>query len=146
MGLKMKKYIIILLIFILSCCNSKKITYTKIDYEVIPETFEISFIKDNVKIPISISQETNDKIINLKTNDNKITFEYSDKNILTEIKQVKDYLEVNIISKTEEDNNFIFPNVEASNYYLPFGEGKNIPYDDKYWKEYLSKHNEYTVL
>ena len=67
MGLKMKKYIIILLIFILSCCNSKKITYTKIDYEVIPETFEISFIKDNVKIPISISQETNDKIINFLT-------------------------------------------------------------------------------
>ncbi|MEI0489329.1 glycoside hydrolase [Brachyspira pulli] len=142
----MKKYITILLLFILSCCNSKKINYTKIDYEVIPETFEISFIKDDIKIPISMGEKTNDKIINLTTNDNKITFEYSDKNILTEIKQVKDYLEVNIILKTEEDNNFIFPNVKASNYYLPFGEGKNIPYDDEYWKEYLSKHNEYTVL
>lgn len=131
MGLKMRKYITILLLFILSCCNSKKINYTKINYEVIPETFEIYFIKDDIKIPISIGEKTNDKIINLTTNDNKITFEYSDKNILTEIKQVKDYLEVNIISKTEEDNNFIFPNVEATNYYLPFGEGKNIPYDDE---------------
>ena len=142
----MKKYITILLLFILYSCNSKKITYTKIYYKVIPETFEISFIKDDIKIPISIAKETNEKTINIKTNDNKITFEYADKNILTEIKQVKDYLEINIISKIEDDNNFVFPNVEASNYYLPFGEGKNIPYDDKYWKEYLSKHNEYTVL
>ncbi|MEI0478335.1 hypothetical protein [Brachyspira pulli] len=53
----MKKYITILLLFILSCCNSKKINYTKIDYEVILETFEISFIKDDIKIPISIGEK-----------------------------------------------------------------------------------------
>ena len=57
MGLKMRKYITILLLFILSCCNSKKINYTKIDYEVILETFEISFIKDDIKIPISIGEK-----------------------------------------------------------------------------------------
>ncbi len=51
----------------------------------------------------------------------------------------ENYLDVDIKSNNKEETSFTWPKVSAESYVLPINEGKFIPSNDKYWKEFLNE-------
>lgn len=111
------------------------------DYEINPKTLEINVICDSKKE--QVSKPLQERIIsNYKEENNNISFDYENEGIHVNLKKEKDYIDIDIKS-TKNENKFTWPKVSANSYTLPLFEGKYIPSNDKYWKEFL-KDSEYS--
>ncbi|EJR89763.1 glycoside hydrolase [Bacillus cereus] len=114
--------------------SSKDSAFT---FDVNPETSEIFVEKDGVKENASLSLPEK-KVVNLKKNDNFISWSYPDDQIDVQIEKKESYLNIKLKStKSEGANEFTWPKVSAESYTLPLWEGKNIPSDNPDWKQYL---------
>lgn len=147
----------ILVVILLTGCTSAKSEKTAVsqletnhyakpitDYEVVPETFSLSVQNENNSVHVSQPAQKR-KVAQFVKNDTETTWEYPDEKIAVSVQSEKEYLHVTITSKTTEDNEFQWPNISGESYYMPFGEGKQIPASDKIWSNYL-KGNEFNVL
>ncbi len=115
--------------------------YKDFKFNVNPKTFEIIIEVDGVKE--KASEPLNErKVSNLMESDNQMSWSYPDENIDIELKKEREYLNIKIRSKKEGE--FNWPKANAESYILPLAEGKHIPSDDEYWKEFLSEES-YTV-
>ena len=112
--------------------------------QVDPESFALSVLTEEESI--LISEGLGDySVSDYKQEDNQITWSYPEEQIQVSLTQEEDYLSVEITSKSEEDNEFVCPNISAKQYYIPLGEGKRVPADDPAWQAYLNKQ-EFSVL
>ena len=112
--------------------------------QVDPESFALSVLTEEESI--LISEGSGDySVSDYKQEDNQITWSYPEEQIQVSLTQEEDYLSVEITSKSEEDNEFVWPNISAKQYYIPLGEGKRVPADDPAWQAYLNKQ-EFSVL
>ena len=107
------------------------------DYNVNPKDFSLSVVVGEDILTISNPFE-NREYINLQETGKEISWIYPNEEITVTVKPIDDYLSVSITSETAADNRFIWPAVSALKYYLPLGEGKVVPSDDKIWEKYLS--------
>lgn len=125
-----------------SAKNSSKILNTNLyedfTYKVEPETFEL-------KVTVNGKEETASKplekmkVSNLKEDKSVTSWTYPEKFIDITIKKEENYLDVTIKSTKPKGskNEFDWPFISGKNYTIPFGEGKYIPSNDKYFMEYL---------
>lgn len=112
--------------------------------QVDPESFALSVLTEEESI--LISKGSGDySVSDYKQEDNQITWSYPEEQIQVSLTQEEDYLSVEITSQSEEDNEFVWPNISAKQYYIPLGEGKRVPADDPAWQAYLNKQ-EFSVL
>ncbi|MGL5693932.1 MAG: glycoside hydrolase, partial [Peptostreptococcaceae bacterium] len=114
----------------------EKVNNLGFEFEVNPNNFAISLEIDNKKEIISNPIKDMD-VTNLKESENEISWSYPNENIDVSIKKENKYLDVDISSTTKEENTFSWPKVNGESYTLPIQEGKFIPSNDKYWKEFL---------
>lgn len=114
------------------------------EIQVDPLSFELSFLVDNKKIPISNGTGSY-KVENYKEENNHITWSYPEEQIKIDLTPKDNYLSVEITSEKTSDNTFVWPNISAEQYYIPFGEGKAIPADASEWKQYLNQ-NQLSVM
>ncbi|MGL5616508.1 MAG: glycoside hydrolase [Sarcina sp.] len=110
------------------------------EFDVDPETFEIK-VKSNGKEETLSEPLEKRKIENLTESKDKISWTYPEEKIEVIIKKENDYLDVDIKSNKEEESNFTWPRVKGENYILPLHEGKFIPSEDQYWKEFLDEQS-----
>lgn len=113
-------------------------------YSVNPETFEITTDYNGVKA-VASKQLPKMKVTNLVQKKDSTSWTYPDKGIEVKINKENNYLNVQITSTKKEENNFEFPNVSASSYMLPIGEGKYVPSDNNDWKKYLNDYQDTTL-
>lgn|GEM_PF-3197036 len=73
----------------------------------------------------------------MKKTSNRISSTYPNENVNVTIQKQNTYLDVKI--KALKEGIFNWPKVSVNSYLLPLGEGKYIPNDDKYWKEFLNE-------
>ena len=113
----------------------------RFEYQVNPETFELSFQTDGRTIPVAGGSSTY-AVTDYSEENGATTWRYPAEDIQISLVPVSDpladYLSVTITSETEGDNSFSWPDISAKQYYLPFGEGKRVPADASEWKEYLN--------
>ena len=137
--------IFIFLLLALSACskqnkgnNNINDLYQDFSYKVEPETFDLTIITNGKNENVSKALDKM-KVTNLKENSSATSWSYPEKGIDVVIKKEQNYLDINIKSTKGIDvkNEFTWPLVSGKNYTLPLGEGKYIPSDDKYFKEYL---------
>ncbi|MBS6645553.1 MAG: molecular chaperone GroEL [Clostridiaceae bacterium] len=115
-----------------------------VTYEVNPEDFSLSIGNGTITVPVSLPGKEY-RTAEFTEDGKETRWKYPDEHISVSIKPEEDYLRVTITSETQEDNQFTWPYVSGSSYYLPFGEGKRIPGNDPAWTGYL-KGNEFSVL
>lgn len=108
------------------------------DFEVDPETFQLSFLVDGQTVPVSDGQEAF-VVEDYKEENGTVSWSCPQEQIQVRLSQKEDYLEVQITSETDGDNTFTWPYIAAEQYYLPLGEGKRIPADDSDWINYLDQ-------
>lgn len=114
----------------------EKVNNLDFDFDVNPETFQLTLEVANKKETISEPMESRE-VTNLKESEDEVSWSYPKENIDVSIKKEDNYLDVDIMSNTKEENNFSWPKVSGESYALPINEGKFIPSNDKYWKEFL---------
>ncbi|UDN59924.1 glycoside hydrolase [Clostridioides sp. ES-S-0010-02] len=114
------------------------------NFEVKPETFEVSVESNGLKEKISEPLKER-KVSNFKQTKTETSWTYPDENIDINIKKEESYLDVDIKSNSEKEASFNWPRIEGESYVLPLYEGKFIPSDDKYWKEHLNE-SAYNVI
>lgn len=115
--------------------NVKNLDFT---FDVNPENFEVTIEAENKNEKLSEPIE-NREVSNLKESKEKVSWTYPKENIDVNIQKEDNYLDINIKSNKTEENSFTWPNVGGESYTLPINEGKFIPSNDKYWKEYLDE-------
>lgn len=115
----------------------EKVNNLDFKYDVNPKNFSISVDVNGKKENISESMKER-QVINLKTSKNEISWTYPKEHIDVDIKKEDDYLDIDIKSNVKEANSFTWPSISGESYVLPINEGKFIPSNDKYWKEYLN--------
>lgn len=115
------------------------------EFDVNPNNFEITVSVDNkiekVSDPLQYME-----VKNLKESKDEVSWSYPDENIDVNIKKQDNYLDVSIISNIEEESTFTWPLISGENYVIPFNEGKFIPKDDIYWKEFLDERVYHNLL
>lgn len=146
MKIKFKKLLLLVLIIInLVACNSLSPKDTlnadaDFNFTVDPEIFQIK-----IKSPYGneIINNPNPKRIvsDFKESRDSASWYYPEENMNVSIYKVDDYLKVNI--SCPDKRTLIWPSVNGDSYTLPLWEGKHIPSDDFYWKEFL-KNKTYT--
>ncbi|MEG0097718.1 MAG: glycoside hydrolase, partial [Cetobacterium sp.] len=116
----------------------EKVNNLDFKYDVNPKNFQVSVDvngkKENISEPM---KERN--VTNLKKSDDEISWTYPEEKIDVDIKKEDSYLDVDIKSNEKEANSFTWPSISGESYVLPINEGKFIPSNDKYWKEYLNE-------
>ncbi|MBU3108289.1 glycoside hydrolase [Clostridium gasigenes] len=153
----MKKIIVLLITIglasnmMVSCKNKElkaksdvKVKNLEFNFEVDPETFEITTESNGVKENAAQPLEKRE-VSNLKKSKEEVTWTYPNDNIDVKVQKKDNYLDVKIRSNTKEESEFSWPRVNAESYMLPINEGKYIPSDDEYWKEHLTG-SEYNVI
>lgn len=115
-----------------------------LDYQVTPETFSLSLSAGDSSINASIDGQPK-KVSGFEQNGSETSWQYPDEQVSVSIKPVDDYLHVTITADTKSDLTFTWPEISAGHYYLPLGEGKQIPARDQIWKDYL-EGQEFSVL
>ena len=115
--------------------NVKNLDFT---FDVNPENFEVTIESENKKEKLSEPIE-NREVSNLKDSKDEVSWTYPEENIDVNIQKEDNYLDINIKSNKKEENSFIWPKVKGESYTLPINEGKFIPSNDKYWKEFLDE-------
>lgn len=116
----------------------EKVNNLDFKYDVNPKNFQVSVDVNGKKENISEPMKER-TVTNLKKSDDEISWTYPDEKIDVDIKKEDSYLDVDIKSNGKEANSFTWPSVNGESYILPINEGKFIPSDDKYWKEYLNE-------
>ncbi|MGL5313380.1 MAG: glycoside hydrolase, partial [Peptostreptococcaceae bacterium] len=107
-------------------------------FDVEPETFGMTIESENKKEQISEPLEKRE-VSNLKQSEDKVSWTYPNEDIEVNIQKEKDYLDIDIKSNKKEESSFTWPKVSGESYTLPINEGKFIPSNDKYWKEFLNE-------
>lgn len=106
-------------------------------YQVVPETFEVIVESNGIKESVSLPQQVRE-VSDYKEEDGKVSWRYPKEEIEVVIEQKEDYLGVTMTSYKEGENSISWPKVAGENYMIPLREGKYIPKDDAYWKDYLN--------
>lgn len=114
------------------------------EFEVNPESFELSFQTGEELIPISTGG-TQRAVSDYQEDGETIRWRYPEEEISVSVTPEADYLSVELISEKEGDNAFTWPEISSDDYYIPFGEGKHIPADNAVWQEYLDQ-KQFTVI
>lgn len=109
------------------------------DFEVDPETFTLTVIKDGVRVPASVSLPKA-AVTDLVQSKDTVEWTYPGQ-VHVRIAKKSDYLDIRLESVGAEQ--FQWPSVKADRYLLPLGEGKQIPADDTNWRTFL-KDQSYT--
>ncbi|WP_270941170.1 glycoside hydrolase [Romboutsia lituseburensis] len=132
---------------VISGCSNKDIekTTTKKEevknldftFDVNPENFEVTVNSNNKTEQVSMPQEKRE-VTNLKKSENKVSWTYPKENLDVSIEKDNNHLDVDIKSNNKKENSFTWPSVSGESYTLPLQEGKFIPSNDKYWKEFLN--------
>ncbi|MGL6105477.1 glycoside hydrolase [Romboutsia sp.] len=127
------------------CTNKVDKTVTKEEvknldftFDVDPSNFELSIESKNKKELVSQPIEKKE-VSNLKKSEDKISWTYPKENVDVNIQKQDNYLDIDIKSNNKEESSFTWPKVSGESYILPINEGKFIPSNDKYWKEYLNE-------
>ncbi|RDY29351.1 hypothetical protein CHL78_001235 [Romboutsia weinsteinii] len=105
-------------------------------FEVDPNTFEVSVEVDGKTEKISDPLQERE-VSKLEKSKDEISWTYPKENIDVSITKENDYLDVDIKSNSKEETKFSWPKISGESYVLPIHEGKYIPSNDKYFKEYL---------
>ncbi|MGZ9816718.1 glycoside hydrolase [Peribacillus simplex] len=108
--------------------------FSNFTFDVDPETFEVFIEKDGVKERASMPLPKM-KVSDLKKENNKISWNYPDEKVKVKMEKKENYLDIDI--KSTGAKQFEWPKISADSYMLPLGEGKFIPNNDKYWREFL---------
>ena len=108
-----------------------------VKYEVNPETFAISVINKDKYVPVS-NPIKHRKVEDFSQNGAETKWTYPEDDVEVSVKSQAGYVEVNITSNTDADNEFEWPKISGETYFLPFGEGKRVPSKDSVWANYLS--------
>lgn len=113
-------------------------------YQVDPTTFamNIKMGEEDMVVSKKGRKEKVEKLVQTKTD---TSWKYPDKNIEVEVKMKAEYLDVQIKYTGDKAAKFTWPRVESDDYYLPIGDGKQIPKEDKVWGEYLNERSINTV-
>ncbi|WP_282942634.1 glycoside hydrolase [Paenibacillus sp. RC67] len=109
------------------------------DFEIDPETFTLTIIKDGVRVPASVSLPKT-AVTDLVKNKDSVQWTYPGQ-VKISITKKNNYLDIQINSIGADQ--FQWPSVQSDSYILPLGEGKVIPADDMNWKTFL-KDKSYT--
>lgn len=117
--------------------HSNEKLYYSFEYEVNPDTFEIKVTNDEKTYNVSMPQKELQPE-NVEYFDNKMSWNYPEKQISINVRKEKDYLSVTATSMIEAENTLNFPVVSGEEYYIPLGEGKRIPVTDSVWNDYLT--------
>lgn len=108
-----------------------------VKYEVNPATFAISVINKDKYVPVS-NPTKHRKVEDFSQNGAETKWTYPEDDVEVSVKSQAGYVEVNITSNTDADNEFEWPKISGETYFLPFGEGKRVPSKDSVWANYLS--------
>lgn len=113
-------------------------------YNINPDTFELSV---NFKDKTEMASKPLDAMVvnNFKQEDTITSWDYPDNSINVKLEKQNDYLDVNIKYNENKESSFVWPKVVGKNYMIPLWEGKSIPNDDVYWKDYLNEMNINTI-
>ncbi|MBB6731790.1 glycoside hydrolase [Cohnella zeiphila] len=109
------------------------------DFEVDPETFALTIIKDGQRVPASVPLPRAEVTDLVKSKDS-VRWTYPGK-VKVSIAKKNDYLDISVTSIGADS--FAWPSVSADRYMLPLGEGKEIPAADPDWRSFL-KDQTYT--
>ncbi|RRJ67267.1 hypothetical protein EHV15_33330 [Paenibacillus oralis] len=104
------------------------------DFEVDPETFALTIVKDGTRIPASVPLPKME-ITNLVKKEDSVQWTYPGK-VDVSIVRKSGYLDIQLVSAGAEQ--FAWPTVKADRYTLPIGEGKEIPANDADWRSFLN--------
>ncbi|ANS75887.1 hypothetical protein AWM70_15890 [Paenibacillus yonginensis] len=104
------------------------------DFEVDPETFALTLIKDGVREPASLPLPKT-KVTNLVKTEDSVSWTYPGQMDIS-ITKKSNYLDIQL--KSAGAVKFQWPEVQSDSYTLPLGEGKQIPADDKDWQTFLN--------
>lgn len=116
----------------------------ELDYRVEPSTFALQIMTDGYEAVVS--QAMPERVVeNYTETENGTTWTYTEEQVDVALEPQDGYLRVRMTSKTQEDNEFRWPEISGETYYMPLGEGKRIPAGDAVWGEYLSGQ-EFDVL
>lgn len=107
------------------------------DFKIKPETFDIQIESNNKKDTIKGLDEVK-KVSNLKNENNHYSWDYKEDGIHVEIGKEKDHLLVEM--KANRPTEIDMPKVQGKSYYMPIGEGLDIPSNNKDWKEYFDEY------
>ncbi|MBO1626176.1 glycoside hydrolase [Bacillus arachidis] len=119
-----------------------KFQYSDFSFDVTPETGEIVVEKDGVKESASLPVPKK-KVADVKKTDRLVSWSYPDDKMEIKVEKKKYYLDITL--KSDGAKQFEWPKVSANSYTLPLWEGKRIPADDPYWKEFL-KDEEFSFI
>ncbi|WP_188540766.1 glycoside hydrolase [Paenibacillus segetis] len=105
-------------------------------FNVEPETFKLEV--ESGGITETVSEPLPKMIVSdFKDKGDQITWTYPEKDIEVEIEKKKQYLDLTIKSRKDDESAFAWPLVKGEGYMLPLHQGKYIPSGDEVWKEYL---------
>lgn len=107
-------------------------------YHVVPETFEITIESNGIKEVISLPQDERE-LSDYKEESGKVSWCYPKEEIEVVIEKKEEYLEVMMTFYGEGEKGVSWPHVAGESYMLPLREGKYIPKDDVYWRDYLDE-------
>ncbi|QHW33579.1 glycoside hydrolase [Paenibacillus rhizovicinus] len=110
-----------------------KSTAEPFDFDVDPETFAVTIIKDGVRMPAS-KPLPKTAVTNVVQTKDAVKWTYPDKVSVSITKKNND-LDIQIESAGAES--FQWPSIQADQYTLPIGEGKRIPAKDTNWRQFL---------
>lgn len=125
--------------------NTKEnVSELPLDYQVTPETFSLSFKTEDGLLKAAMDGQPK-KVAGFEKNGGETSWQYPEEQVSVSIRPVEDYLHVTISADTKSDLTFTWPEISADHYYLPLGEGKQIPARDQIWRDYL-EGQEFSVL
>lgn len=107
------------------------------DYEVTPEDFTLTMRTDGVALPVAGISQTR-TVADYKESGDETSWRYPNEQIAVSIQPAEHYLGVAITSESDGDNGFTWPEISASDYFIPLGEGKRVPSDNGVWQSYLN--------
>lgn len=114
----------------------EKVNNLDFEFDVNPNNFQVEVEVNNKKEIIANPIENRD-VTNLEKSESEVSWTYPKDNIDVKIKKENNYLDVDITSTTKKENSFEWPKISGESYMIPIQEGKFIPSNDKYWKEFL---------
>ena len=109
----------------------------RLQFEADPETFAVTVLDGDTRLLVSLPGEYG-RAEEVQSGEGESSWSYPEKELKAAVRARKDYLEVEFGSSAVEDNGGDWPRVKGDVFYLPLGEGKRVPGQDKRWQEYLT--------
>lgn len=120
--------------------ENEKHSSKEIDMKIEPETFSLQ-LKDADK-EINLSGTFNESVDNFKEDREVISWTYPKQGLDVVVENQKKFIDVSFYNSSKTTSKVNWPNIEGDSYYLPIGEGKNIPSNDNIWKKYFKENME----